>query len=191
LWQLLRRLGRPYTSRMRDLIASIEGEFRRYRKLGEEAIDQLQPEELAATAAEGANSVAVLVWHVSGNLKSRFTDFMTSDGEKPWRNREEEFAARTVSRQELLEKWNEGWTVLFAALQPLTDEDLKKTVIIRRESFLVHEALHRLMAHAAYHVGQIVYVAKTIRGGGWKCLSIPLGTSEVYNRNPKGQRPPA
>jgi hypothetical protein len=175
---------------MREIILSIEGEFRRYRKLGEESIHQLQPEELSLSEREGANSVAVLVWHVSGNLKSRFTDFLTSDGEKPWRKRDEEFAARSVTPAELLEKWNTGWAVLFDTLRTLTDEDLIKTVIIRGESFKAHDALHRLMAHAAYHVGQIVYVAKWIRGKDWKCLSIPLGTSAEYNRKPTGQRPP-
>jgi uncharacterized damage-inducible protein DinB len=190
-WQLLWRLGRPYTLRgMREIISSIEGEFRRYRKLGEDAMRQLGADELSARGAEGTNSIVILVWHVSGNLKSRFTDFLTSDGEKPWRKRDEEFAARSVSRDEVFEKWNDGWIVLLDTLRTLTDEDLTKTVVIRGESFKAHEALLRLMAHAAYHVGQIVYVAKAIRGGDWKWLSIPPGTSEEYNRKPTGQRPP-
>lgn len=176
---------------MREIIASIEGEFRRYRKLGEEAIRQLKQDELSQRGPGEGNSVAIIVWHLSGNLKSRFTDFLTADGEKPWRKRDEEFQARQVTAAELFEKWNEGWAVLTAALQSLTDNDLTKTVVIRGETFKAHEALHRLMAHAAYHVGQVVYLAKSFRGSEWKSLSIPPGASEAYNRNPTKQRPPA
>jgi uncharacterized damage-inducible protein DinB len=173
---------------MREIITSIEGEFRRYKKLGDESIAQLHDQELIRSG-DGGNSVAILVWHLSGNLKSRFTDFLTSDGEKPWRNRDEEFRSRTVTRAELMAKWDEGWTVLFKTLGSLTDEDLFRTVVIRGETFTAHETLHRLLAHAAYHTGQIVYIAKGFRAGDWKCLSIPLGKSDEFNRNPKGQRP--
>lgn len=176
---------------MRDIISSIEGEFRRYRKLGEESIGQLRDDELTAAGPGGGNSIAILVWHLSGNLKSRFTDFLTSDGEKPWRVRDEEFLARDVSRADILDKWNEGWAVLVRALAPLSDADLMRTVVIRGESFKAHEALLRLMAHAAYHAGQMVYLAKALRGPDWKCLSIPLGASAEFNRNPVGQRPPS
>ena len=173
---------------MRDIISSIEGEFRRYKRLGDESIGQLRDEELAQPGPGGGNSAAILVWHLSGNLKSRFTDFLTSDGEKPWRSRDEEFQARSVRRSELREKWNEGWEILFATLQSLNDADLGRTVVIRGESFKAHEALHRLMAHAAYHAGQLVYLAKALRGPDWKCLSIPLGKSNEFNQNPTGQR---
>jgi hypothetical protein len=176
---------------MRDIISSIEGEFRRYKKLGEESIAQLRDEELVRSGPGGGNSIAVLVWHLSGNLKSRFTDFLTSDGEKPWRSRDEEFEPRSVSRAELSAKWNEGWDILFATLKSLSDADLTRTVVIRRETFKAHEALHRLMAHAAYHAGQMVYLAKSLRGPDWKCLSIPLGKSQGFNRSPMGQKPPA
>lgn len=176
---------------MRDIITSIEGEFRRYKKLGDASIAQLHDEELAENGPGGGNSVAVLVWHLSGNLKSRFTDFLTSDGEKPWRSRDEEFRPRTVPRNELQEKWEEGWNVLFKTLASLSDDDLFKPIVIRGETFKAHEALHRLMAHASYHVGQIVYLAKAFRASDWKCLSIPLGKSAEFNRNPVGQRPPS
>ena len=175
---------------MRDLITSIEGEFRRYKKLGDATIAQLRDDELMQSAPGGGNSIVVLVWHLAGNLKSRFMDFLTSDGEKPWRNRDDEFRSREeVSRRELLEKWEEGWAVLFGTLDTLTDDDLFKTVVIRNEQFRAHEALHRLMAHASYHVGQMVYLGKIFRSSDWKNLSIPLGQSETYNRNPVGQRP--
>ena len=173
---------------MRNVIASIEGEFRRYKKLSDEAIRQVHDDELAREGPGGGNSIAVLVWHLSGNLKSRFTDFLTSDGEKPWRKRDEEFIFRSVTRAELLAKWEEGWTVLFKELQPLTDADLDRSVIIRGESFSALETLQRLMAHAAYHAGQIVYLAKAFRGGGWECLSIPLGMSEEFRKNPQGRQ---
>jgi hypothetical protein len=176
---------------MRDIIASIEGEFRRYKVLADQAIDQLADHELSMLGPGEGNSIVIIAWHLSGNLKSRFTDFLTSDGEKPWRNRDEEFESRKVTRSELKDKWNGGWDVLFASLQSLSDADLFKSVVIRGESFKVHEALHRLMAHAAYHAGQIVYLAKCIRGRDWKCLSIPLGGSSQFNRNPVGQRPPS
>ena len=131
------------------------------------------------------------MWHIGGNLASRFTDFLTSDGEKPWRRRDEEFLQRTVTRAELLEKWNSGWSALFTALSELTDDHLRKTVAIRGQSFEVHDALHRALGHISYHVGQIVYLGKSLRGDSWTCLTIPLGASEAYNRNPTLQDPSA
>src|SRR2546428_2233323 len=176
---------------MRDIIASMEGEWRRYKSLAEGAFRQLRDDELGKSGPAGGNSVAIIVWHIAGNLKSRFTDFLSSDGEKPWRNRDSEFQARrNVTRAELLEQWDGGWSTLFAALKPLADEDLSRIVTIRGEKFRVHEALHRLLAHTSYHVGQIVYLAKSFRGDEWNCLTIPLGKSAEYNRNPTHQKPP-
>ena len=166
---------------MRTLIASIEREYRRYKTLAEGAIDQLADSGLA-DAAGGGNSIATIVWHISGNLKSRFTDFLTSDGEKPWRDRDSEFVARHVTRAELQAKWEEGWRVLFAVLADLADADLERTVTIRAQSLTVVEALHRSLAHTSYHVGQIVYVAKALRGADWQSLSIPPGQSARYNQ---------
>jgi len=135
---------------MRDVISSIEGEWRRYKALGEGALRQLRDDELGKSGTGEGNSVAILVWHIAGNLKSRFTDFLSSDGEKPWRNRDSEFQARShVTRAELLEQWEGGWNTLFAALKPLTDEDLSRMVTIRGQKFRVHEALHRLLAHTS------------------------------------------
>ena len=148
---------------------------------------QLSEGELSKPGPGGGNSVAVVAWHIAGNLSSRFTDFLTADGEKSWRKREEEFAQRTPTRPELLDHWEHGWNVLFASLSGLTDGHLERSVIIRGTELRVHDALHRSLAHASYHVGQIVYLAKALRGPDWKYLSIPPGGSEAYNRNPTGE----
>ncbi|HXL08555.1 MAG TPA: DUF1572 family protein [Gemmatimonadales bacterium] len=170
---------------MRTLLASIEGEYRRYKSLAEGAMTQVADAALA-DAAGSDNSIATIVWHISGNLQSRFTDFLTSDGEKPWRDRDSEFLARRVTRSELLAKWEEGWRVLFAALAGLTDADLERMVTIRSQPHTVAQALHRSLAHASYHVGQIVYVAKALHGADWQSLSIPPGQSARYNKGRLG-----
>jgi hypothetical protein len=175
---------------MRDILSSIEGEWRRYKLLGEGALRQLHDDELAKPGPGHGNSIAVIVRHVAGNFKSRFTDFLTSDGEKPWRDRDSEFVERVVTRDELLAEWNGGWATLFAALTPLTDHDLSQIVTIRGEKFRIYEALHRLLAHTSYHVGQIVYLAKSFRAGEWDYLTIPPGKSREYNLNPAHEKPP-
>jgi len=168
---------------MTSIIESIRAEFLRYKALAEAAIEQVDEAALSA-GPDGNNSIAVICWHISGNLRSRFTDFLTADGEKPWRQRDEEFERRTVTRSELLEKWHQGWTVLLDTLGTLRDDQLQTTITIRRQPMLVHEALHRAMAHVASHVGQIVYIAKSLRENEWRYLSIPPGQSDAYNRNP-------
>lgn len=173
------------------IIKSIQAEFLRYKTLGEQAIAQLDGAALSAPPAGAGNSIATICWHMSGNFKSRFTDFLTSDGEKPWRKREEEFAARAVTRDELLENWEQGWNVLLEALDGLSDADLERTVTIRNQPLFVREALLRSLAHASYHVGQIIYAAKAARGDEWKYLTIPPGQSELYNQQPTRDRPPS
>lgn len=170
---------------MSSIVDSIRAEYLRYKTLAEGAIDQLDDSDLSGDGPDGGNSIAVLCWHIAGNLKSRFSDFLNSDGEKPWREREEEFRGRTVTRAELLEKWDDGWKTLLGALAELSDDDLRLTVTIRRQPLLVHEALHRSLSHVAYHIGQIVYVAKGFRGADWKYLSIPPGRSDTYNKEAK------
>ena len=167
----------------RGLLSLIEAEYRRYKALGEGTFRQLSAEELVTDTA-GANSIAMIVWHIAGNLESRFTDFLTTDGEKPWRDRESEFEARDVSPAEVAGKWDQGWGVLFDTLAELTDDDMASEVTIRSVPHRVDEALLRSLAHAAYHVGQIVYLAKSFRGDDWEYLSIPPGQSEAYNANP-------
>ena len=171
------------------LIDSIRGEYLRYKALAEGAIAQVDDASLSSEHAGAGNSIATICWHVSGNLRSRFADFLTSDGEKPWRRRDEEFLPRAVTRGELLTKWHDGWTVLIDTLASLTDADLDRTVTIRNQPLKVHEALHRSLAHASYHVGQIVLLAKSIRGSDWRSLSIPPGQSEAYRLAPKLDRP--
>jgi hypothetical protein len=173
---------------MNTLVKSIEGEYLRYRALAESALAQVPDAALCAPGLAGGNSLAVICWHVGGNLASRFTDFLTSDGEKPWRDRDAEFAARTVTRDELMAQWNRGWTVLLETIAHLSDGDLSRTVTIRGQPLLVHEALHRSLAHASYHVGQIVYLAHIVCGEEWKYLSIAPGASAQYNANPQYEK---
>jgi uncharacterized damage-inducible protein DinB len=173
---------------MISIVDSIRAEYLRYKALAEAAIDQLSDAELSAEGPNCGNSIAVICWHLSGNFRSRFTEFLTADGEKSWRQREEEFQPRTVSKAVLLAKWNEGWDVLLDALSTLADEQLQRTVTIRRQPLQVIEALQRSLAHASYHVGQIVYIAKSLRGDKWRYLSIPPGKSDAYNQAPEIER---
>ena len=158
---------------MREILDAIEFEYRRYKKIGEGAFAQVNDQELAVVPAPDGNSIAIVVWHISVNLKSRFTDFLATDGEKPWRDRESEFDARTVSREALLAKWDEGWSVLFNALSALDDDGLRRRVSIRGEEMSVLQALQRSVTHASYHVGQIVMLARSFRGTEWRSLSMP------------------
>ncbi len=164
------------------VVQSLQDEYRRYKALAEAAVAQVGDEELGFAGQEGGNSIEMLMRHIAGNLKSRFTDFRTSDGEKPWRRRDDEFEAASVTRAELLQMWEDGWTVVLGELAKLSDADLGDTVTVRRQPLRIDEALHRSLAHTAYHVGQIVFMAKAMRGGGWQTLSIPRGKSEEYNR---------
>ena len=172
---------------MRMVVESIQTELRRYKRLGEKAFAQVAAEDLTRRPSQDANSVATLVWHVGGNLKSRFTDFLTADGEKPWRDRDSEFAARTVTAAELASKWEDGWSAVLAAVEALSDADLARTVTIRSQPLSVLDALQRSLAHTSYHVGQIVFLSRLLCAGGWEWLSIPPGQSDEFNRKLKGQ----
>ena len=176
---------------MKVVVDSVRAEFVRYKALAEAAIRQLRDEDLSY-APQAGNSIAVVCRHVAGNLRSRFTDFLTTDGEKPWRRREEEFApARGVTREALLEDWERGWAVLLRTLDELSDAELDRVVTIRGQPLRVYEALHRSLAHASYHVGQIVLLARMLRGADWSYLSIPPGGSAAYNQNPVLDKPAA
>jgi uncharacterized damage-inducible protein DinB len=176
---------------VRRILGSIEGEFRRSEALGRNAIAQLSDAQVHEEHGSTGNTITTLVWHVAGNLESRFTDFLRSDGEKVGRDRESEFVKRVVARADLTAKWDKGWSVLFAALAALDDRQLEASVSIRGVTLSVLEALHRSLCHVSYHVGQIVFLAKSLRGEKWDYLSIPPGGSEAYNRNPVREKPPA
>jgi len=176
---------------MAGVLESIREEYTRYQALGSAAIAQLSDEDVSRTSTVEGNSVAVLVWHIAGNFESRFTDFLTSDGEKPWRNRDSEFDARVVTHADVQARWDAGWQVLFAAVDGLSEAQLGATVSVRGQSLSVDQALLRSLAHTAYHVGQIVFLAKQWRDDAWKCLTIPRGGSAAYNLAPDKERPPA
>jgi hypothetical protein len=168
----------------RATLASAIVQFHDYKVLGEQAMVQCHDEELTRTIAAESNSIAVIVKHLHGNMRSRWRDFLTTDGEKADRHRDEEFVECNVSRDEILAWWDHGWTVCLTALNALTPDDLGDTVTIRGKPMLVIEAVHRQLAHYSYHVGQIVLLAKTFRDGEWRSLSIPRGQSEAYNQSP-------
>ena len=171
------------TSYIEDSIAL----FRFYKKMAEGAMEQVTDEQLFATLDEEMNSIAIIVKHMTGNMRSRWTDFLTSDGEKPDRNRDTEFVDPPATREELLARWNEGWDSVFHALDPLTDSDLERKVTIRGEPHSVMQAINRQIAHYAYHCGQIVFLAKHLNAKEWKSLSVPRGKSEVFNQKVKAK----
>lgn len=156
--------------------------FRYYKGLVERAVAQVSDEQLVATLDGEMNSIAVIVKHLASNMRSRWTDFLTSDGEKPGRRRDLEFVDPPPTREALLARWEEGWDCVFSALEPLSDNDLGRTVTIRGEAHSVMQAINRQLAHYSYHCGQIVFLAKHLKGDEWKSLSIPRGQSNEFNR---------
>jgi len=164
-----------------QFLESAKKQFLYYKILGEKAIGQLEDEQLFMTANEDTNSIAQIVKHISGNMLSRWTDFLTSDGEKEWRNRDDEFIDTYKSKTELLENWNKGWDCLFTAINPLKPEQLSDIIYIRNEGHSVIEAINRQLAHYPYHVGQIVFYAKLLKKTEWESLSIPKNKSGDYN----------
>ena len=155
--------------------------FEDYRRLAERAMEQIADDKLFIAHGQ-TNSIAVQVKHLSGNMLSRWTDFLTSDGEKTWRNRDNEFVGDYQNRTEMMEAWDKGWTCLLNTLKKLKPNDLEKKVFIRNEGHTVIEAVHRQMAHYSYHVGQIVHIAKELAGEHWQTLSIPKGGSKAFNK---------
>jgi uncharacterized damage-inducible protein DinB len=156
--------------------------LRHYKRLAEGAIGQVSDEELYAALDPEMNSIAVIVKHMAGNMCSRWTDFLTSDGEKPWRDRDCEFELPPEGRATLMELWEQGWATVFAALEPLTEADLARTITIRGEAHSVLQAINRQLAHYPYHCGQIVFLAKHLRHDSWHCLSVPRKHSQEFNR---------
>ncbi|GMR25652.1 MAG: DUF1572 domain-containing protein [Ignavibacteria bacterium] len=170
------------------ILNSIKSEYLRYKKLAEGAIQQTPESGINKVLGEDNNSISVIVFHISGNLKSRFTNFLTTDGEKEWRKRDTEFEERQLTKSELITIWDEGWNVLITGLDELTDDDLRKKVKIRKKELSVVDALHRSLAHLSYHVGQLVFIARVIVGKEWVSLSISRGGSADYNKNPDKEK---
>jgi hypothetical protein len=156
--------------------------FWQYKQLGERAMAQVGDEQLFALLDDEANSIAIIVKHLTGNMRSRWTDFLTTDGEKPTRNRDCEFVDPAATREALLCEWEEGWACVFRAIEPLTDADLTRTVTIRGEAHSVMQAINRQLAHYPQHVGQIVLLAKHWAGSQWQSLSVPKNKSAEFNR---------
>ena len=172
------------------MIKDFIDEYQRYRSIGQKAIAQVSDEALNQVTGADNNSIAMIVRHISGNLRSRFTDFLTSDGEKTWRDRDAEFADATYDRQAVERMWAEGYQIVEDQLATLTDADLKRQVTIRGMPLSVSEALCRSVAHTAYHVGQIVLLARILSEGNWQWISVPKGKSQEYNLNPTMEKKP-
>lgn len=160
-----------------DAIAS----FRNYKKLAERAIEQISDEEFFRQIDEESNSIAIIIKHIAGNLKSRWTDFLTTDGEKDFRDRDSEFIAESETRESLMRFWEEGWQILFNELGSLKAEDFEKKITIRQQPHSICEAINRQLAHYAYHIGQITFLAKHFRASEWKTLSVPKNKSAQFN----------
>jgi len=160
-----------------------------YKELGDKTFEQLGDADFHFQPNADSNSVAIIMQHMAGNMLSRWTNFLTEDGEKEWRQRDDEFEIHTYSKEQLIALWERGWDCFLSTLQMLTKKDLKKTVTIRQEPLTVIDAINRQLAHYPYHIGQIIYVAKIIKSESWKNLSIPKGTSAQYNNSEQVKDP--
>ncbi|MCM4155967.1 DUF1572 family protein [Gramella sp. AN32] len=164
-----------------EYLNSIKRQFKYYKSLGEKTFDQLDEKDFFWQFNNESNSISIIANHLSGNMKSRWTDFLTSDGEKEWRNRDLEFEAVIRTKEELLSKWNDGWKCLFDALNSIEEQNFDTEIFIRNQSHSIIEAVNRQFAHYSYHIGQIVYIGRMIKGNEWKSLSIPKGKSSHFN----------
>jgi hypothetical protein len=167
---------------------SVKKRFLTHRLMGEKTLERLNEAQLNWQPGEGSNSIYLIIKHISGNMLSRWTDFLTSDGEKPWRNRDTEFENSHATREEVLELWKKGWDCMMQALDSLQEADLEKTVYIRSEPHAVVDAINRQLAHIPYHVGQIVYIGKMLMKEQWESLSIPKGKSADFNKKMTGNK---
>ncbi len=163
-------------------LTSITKEFEYYKTVGERTFEQLEEKELFWHYNDTSNSIAIIVNHLWGNMKSRWTNFLTEDGEKSWRNRDLEFESVTKTREELLYQWNDGWNCLFDALKQLNETNIASEIYIRNQAHSVPEAINRQLGHYTYHIGQIVYIGQMIKGEAWQSLTIPKGKSSEFNQ---------
>lgn len=169
------------TEQSSNYLTSAHKQFEYYKLLGEKTMAQLSDDELFWQANATSNSIAIIVKHLWGNMRSRWVDFLTSDGEKEWRDRDTEFEADIKTREELMQKWEEGWQTVFGALASITPANFDTIVYIRNMGHTISEAVNRQMAHYAYHVGQMVFLGKLLKGDQWQSLSIAKGESKTYN----------
>ncbi len=163
-------------------LESFKKQFRYYMLLGNKTFEQLDEKDIFWQFNEESNSIAVMVKHLHGNMLSRWTNFLTEDGEKDWRNRDDEFLSSYTYKAEMLNKWEEGWDCLFKALDTINETNKEQLLYVRNMGHTIEEACHRQLAHYAYHVGQIVYVGRMLKADKWKSSSIPKGNSEKYNQ---------
>ena len=170
---------------MDTFLSSAIKRLKYYKDLGDKTFVQLNDPDFHFTPAEECNSIAVIIQHMHGNMLSRWTNFLNSDGEKEWRQRDAEFEEQNLTKQQLLTLWEEGWKCFFDALESLSTEDMEKTIYIRTETLSVPDAINRQLAHYTYHVGQIIYIGKMIKNKDWKSLSIPKSESSAYNKKMK------
>lgn len=168
---------------MESYLTSIIKQFKYYKSLGDKTFNSLDFNDLQNEIAEDANSIAIIVKHISGNMLSRWTNFLTEDGEKEWRKRDREFENTYTNKKELIEDWNLGWQCLFDAILLLKNSDLERVIYIRNQGHTVTEAINRQLAHYSYHVGQIILLGKILKGKDWQSLSIPKGDSKKYNKD--------
>ncbi|MBO6607185.1 DUF1572 family protein [Psychroserpens sp.] len=166
----------------KDYLDSVKKQFEYYKSVGEKTFSQLDETDLFWQFNEASNSISVIVNHLYGNMKSRWTNFLSSDGEKEWRNRDQEFESVIKTRAELLTKWNEGWVCLFDALNSVNEENFNQKIYIRNQEHSIIQAVNRQLAHYAYHIGQIAYIGRMIKSNHWTSLTIPKGESKTFNK---------
>lgn len=170
---------------MNEYLSVALNNFRTYKSIADKALEQISEEQFHYLIDEESNSIAIIMQHMIGNARSRFIDFFTSDGEKPNRHRDQEFVEQKLTKDELLIQWNKAWQIVFDLLESMNDDDLQKNVSIRNEKQSALKAINRQVAHYAYHVGQIVFIAKHLKGKDWETMSIAKGKSEEYNKGMK------
>lgn len=164
-----------------EYLTTVIKRLKYYKELGEKTFEQLNDKDLHYLPTSESNSIAIIIQHLAGNMLSRFTNFLTEDGEKEWRQRDDEFEIHDYSKQQVIDLWNKGWHCCFSALAALNEDDLLKTIYIRNEPLTVIDAINRQLAHYPYHIGQIVFIGRMIKDKDWKNLSIPKGQSQQYN----------
>ncbi len=170
---------------MNSFLSNSISTFKQYQIIGEKALTQIEDVSFFSKHNETSNSVSNIIMHLHGNMLSRWTDFLSSDGEKEWRNRDQEFEDQNLDKNQVMQKWLEGWECLYSAMESLAEDDLQKTIFIRHQPQTVLEAIQRQIAHYAYHIGQLVYISKMYSKNDWNSMSIPKGKSNEYNQSLK------